>query len=263
MTLVVGPLFSLDASGKFGKSLIYGKNQGGNWVRPPLHRKKAVSERQLAQRNLFLAAKGVYSAMTDEERQLWYSAVHEDHLNSGLDYYRYKRSGLCLFMSEALNTGEFEWGNCPFPPLLPRLNADYALVDINTYISAIETYTVLSFCEMPSFWFFEKLGLYVSSLHPDYGDICYQIPSSQGTGLAILKSYWDTLDTDGKIEFQLQNLVFLLISQHRYFYSINMIAAWEMAVEITDDILSGSAIPPYEYNGTPLVNLVPNPLCTP
>lgn len=71
MAKVTGPLFSLDASGKFADSLVFSKWKGINTVRQYAQPTNANTTRQQAVRNSFTAASSLYQSLMAADKEAW------------------------------------------------------------------------------------------------------------------------------------------------------------------------------------------------
>ncbi len=71
MAKVTGPLFSLDASGKFADSLVFTKWKGINTVRQYAKPTNANTARQKAVRNSFTAASALYQNLLGADKEAW------------------------------------------------------------------------------------------------------------------------------------------------------------------------------------------------
>ncbi|SFM05094.1 hypothetical protein [Halanaerobium salsuginis] len=71
MAKVTGPLFSLDASGKFADSLVFAKWKGINTVRQYAHPTNANTAKQQAVRKAFTAASALYQSLLGTDKDAW------------------------------------------------------------------------------------------------------------------------------------------------------------------------------------------------
>ena len=71
MAKVTGPLFSMDASGKFGNDLVFGKWKGINYARRHVNPTQPNTRKQLAVRDKFRQAAALYQRLSGDDREAW------------------------------------------------------------------------------------------------------------------------------------------------------------------------------------------------
>ena len=71
MAKVTGPLFSIDASGKFGDSMVFGKWKGINYVRRHVTATQPNTKKQIAVRDKFRQATALYQRLSGDDKAAW------------------------------------------------------------------------------------------------------------------------------------------------------------------------------------------------
>ena len=71
MAKVTGPLFSIDAAGKFGDSMVFAKWKGINYVRRHTHANQPNTARQRSVRNRFTEGAAMYQLLTGDDKFAW------------------------------------------------------------------------------------------------------------------------------------------------------------------------------------------------
>ena len=71
MAKVTGPLFSIDAAGKFGDSMVFAKWKGINYVRRHTHATQPNTARQRSVRNRFTEAAAMYQLLSGPDKAAW------------------------------------------------------------------------------------------------------------------------------------------------------------------------------------------------
>ncbi len=71
MAKVTAPLFSIEASGKFGDSMVFGKWKGINYVRMHTKANQPNTKAQLAVRDKFRQAAALYQRLTGDDKAAW------------------------------------------------------------------------------------------------------------------------------------------------------------------------------------------------
>ena len=138
MVLVKGPLFSIEASGKLG-SLVYGRNQYGQWVSEPEPYEYIISPEQAQWRYAFywlMRAWGELPSMTDEKRNMWNewalnhpvrNRLGQEKFLTGrhwfckLNYYR-KRAGIGPHLTPPLHA------SCAIFPVITISQEDWGII---------------------------------------------------------------------------------------------------------------------------------------
>ena len=110
MAKLNGPLFSLDARGKLGRSLVYSIWKGINYVRKYVIPHNPRTDAQVTIRNYFATAVNAYQAELQETRDAWDAAIKQlGKPMTGFNYY------LGLYVKYLIDNT----GTPPTPPFQP------------------------------------------------------------------------------------------------------------------------------------------------
>lgn len=258
---VIGPLFSLDAKGTIGKTLTYGKNQFGNWVRRITKRKYTLNEAQKEIRKWFKDGIVAFQDMSDEERFLWNLAVR-NYANYGVHLAKYVvRWGRCLFLHHVLTDLSFTWRGSPFPPSLWQMLAKDKIEGYDQIMKDLETLTGLVFCKPVNPYFFKYLGIIRSPGHPHIGEEVDGFCNHRGIAIALCEDRYYSFNDWHKKHIIAHELTHAIMEQHGWDYRNNVSDSEAMADECGVRVASGELTPVYTYKGKTLSEWVDDPEC--
>lgn len=257
MSKVVGPLFSLDASGKFAKSLIFGSNQSGNWVRKMVEQTRLRTPAQAIMTAWFGEAMNSFKKMTEEEKWLWDLSIATIERPWLYKIEKLPRTPRCYYSHLVLRNKSLEFEGQPFPPNIYSLLASDEIAGFGQLISDLETLTGLVFCSVVKPYFFYYLGKHISPDHPDYGSTCVYIPHWRGSALALDLEYYYLVDEWDQKKVVVQGLTQCLLAQHAYFLNRNIYDAAIIADECGERVADNNLTPVYTYGGRTLSQIVP------
>jgi len=262
MAKLVAPLFSLDVRGTLAKTLTYGANQYGGWVRRIVKRGYSRTTAQDLIRSWFKSAIVAFKNMSAEERFLWALALtnYEQYGSSmSRNFHRWAR---CLFLHHVLTDLSFSWEGSPFPPGLWSMLATDEIEGYSQIMDDVETLTALSFCEGVNPYFFKYLGVAQSPGHPGLGDPVAGLASLFGSAIALTENYYNQLSAWQKKNLVAHELTHSLMQQHGWNYGSSIAMSEQIANECGVRVANGSLSPVYQYNGNTLSELVENPSCS-
>lgn len=104
MARVKAPLFSLDASGQVGQSIVFSKWKGQNYVRQQFTPQNPNTAGQVTQRGYFSTSVTGWQALTAPQKQAWEDAA----AGTGI-------SGFNLYMRRSIDALK----NAQVPPVAP------------------------------------------------------------------------------------------------------------------------------------------------
>lgn len=261
MSKVVGPLFSLDARGTIAKTITYGINQYGNWVRRIVKRKYTRSDAQDFIRDWFKWGIDVFKDMSQEERFLWNLALTNYKKYGSSMAENLHRMGRCLFLHRVLSTYSFDWDDSPFPPDLWQMFAKDEIDGYDQLMSDLETLTALTFCETVNPYFFKYLGVVQSPGHPGLGQPVAGIAASFGTAIAIHQGFYEGYSVYDKKDLIVHELTHAIMDQHGWNYGASVAASEQIANECATRVADGDLAPVYLYEGKALPELVDDSGC--
>jgi len=88
MAKVRGPLFSMDARGGVGSSIVFGGWKGIPWVREWFKPQNPKTDPQVSVRTIFTQAVERYHTLSDEQKAAWQTAIEQKgYTMSGFNYF--------------------------------------------------------------------------------------------------------------------------------------------------------------------------------
>ena len=259
---IIGPLLSLDASGTIARTLTYGKNQYGNWVRRITKRKYTLNVAQKTIRKWFKDGIDAFQDMCDEERGLWNLAVR-NYAQYGVHLLKQvSRWARCLFLHHVLTDLSFTWRGSPFPPSLWQMLAKDEIEGYDQIMSDLETLTGLVFCDPVDPYFFEWLGYVTSEGHPSKGLEVAGLCHHRGTFIALHEDYYNLIDPWFKKQLIAHELTHAIMEQHGWNYRNNVYDSEMMADDCGNRVADGDLTPVYTYKGKTLSEWVDDPGCS-
>lgn len=261
MAKVIGPLLSLDARGTIAKTVTFGINNAGNWVRGIGKRKYTRNAEQDIRRTWFKDAITYFHKMSKEEQWLWSLALTNYKKYGSAMSKNFHRWARCLFTHHVLTSLSFEWEGSPFPPTLHSTFASDELEDFEQIKADLETLTGLSFCHDVNAFFFKFLGDNQSLPSVPLGTKVLGFSSHNGLAIAILENWYKEASSYDKKKLAAHELLHSLMFQHEYDYNFNPLAAENIADEVSIRIADGELTPIYTIFGLTLSEVVPHPTC--
>ena len=262
MAKATGPLFSLEASGSIAKTITYGKNLAGAWVRFAFKKAYTRTTGQDILRSAFSLAMAIWGDKKKEEQFLWYLALknYKAYSRGVIDYI--SRTGRCLFLHNALPNANFEWNGSPFPPSLIQIYATDEVADFEELKADMELITGLSFCRAVEVYFMPYLGEVQTAENPHFGETVAGIASNSGGAIAIGESYYNSLSDYEKRRLIAHELTHILMTQHEWRYVGQVVISETIADEVAVRVAQADLTPVYTFQGKTLSEWVPNSICS-
>jgi len=259
---IIGPLLSLDAKGTIARTLTYGKNQYGNWVRRITKRKYTLNATQKKIRKWFKNAIDSFQDMSAEERFLWELATTNYQEYGAHLLKQTARWARCLFLHHVLTDLSFSWQGSPFPPELWKMLAKDEIAGYDQLKIDLETLTGLVFCDPVDPYFFKWLGYVKSKGHPGIGQETAGLANSRGSAIAIREDLWEGWDTWVRDKNVAHELTHAIMEQHGWNYRNNVYDSEMMADDCGNRVADGDLTPVYTYKGKTLSEWVDDPGCS-
>jgi len=264
MPKVLGPLFSLGASGVFGGSLNYLYNYVVRKARQTARKNKgkvstdsnAVTEAQALVRVLFSDGIKNWKKMSAEEQFLWELSVKNYRVWGASMSKNVARAARCLYMHNFLSFGGFYWKGSPWPPSLWKMWGKDDIAGYAQMISDLETLTGLSFSDEPNPYFFKYLGTVRTLNHPGIGMPTAGFTTHLGTFIALAEDYYNSLSADDKKFLVTHELTHCIMNQNGWTYIKQVPLSELLADECAQRVVDGDLTPIYTYQGMTLQEII-------
>lgn len=256
MTKVNLPLFSESASGSIGKTLTFGSNQAGEWVRGFFKKATTRNESQSALRDFFKDTIDYYKDMSEEERMLWGLVLQNQKLYNQQEVKQTARTWRCHLSHWTLSTRSFTWDGSPFAPELIKWLAPVVVPDIEELKADIQYITGLSFNDSFDFYFFPYLGVCSSIGHPGFGEEVAGFTTSRGVAVALKKDYFEKISLFEQRVLVSHEMTHVLMAQHGWKYRPAVYDSEIMADEVGERTAKAELTPIYTYKGKTLTEWI-------
>lgn len=233
MVNVIGPLFSLDAKGTFGKVLTFFSKFGQSY---------ASYAALLAERRHRIPSKLV-SQMSGFFKGAWDNWKILGPLAVGMwEYVAEGKSllGRCSFFSTYLETKGARWAEFPFPPQFALVYYTDQIADYEQKMADMETLTGLFYLKKPEA-FYTEFEITEAIGQSNWSGEWYVLPSS------LFENY----PPDEQLNTIYHEMAHCLMLQHGYLITIfKMQESEEVASEIAARLVAGELVPLYRYSKT-------------
>jgi len=256
MAKVKMPLFSEAVSGSIGKTLTFGNNQAGNWIRSYFKKATTRNESQSALRDFFKDTIDYYKDMSAEEKFLWELVLQNKEEYNKQQIKQTARTWRCHLSHWTLSTRAFEWNGSPFPPELKQWLISDIVPDVEELKADMELITGISFNDPIDFYFFPYLGISESPEHPGFGKKVAGICSSRGVAIALSENYFNNLSLYNQRVLVAHELTHALMEQHEWNYNIAIYDSEIMADEVGKRTAQADLTPIYTYQGKTLAEWI-------
>jgi len=256
MAKIIGPLFSIAASGTIGNAITYGFNQSGAWVRGVYKKLTTSLPSQLEVRKWFSDVIDYFKEMGAEEKFLWALVV-----KNSIEYNRTRikqsaRSARCHLSHWILSTRTFIWEGSPFPPELIQWIISDDIPGLEQMKSDLEKLTALGFKKKVDVYLFPYLGEIDQKAHPGETGVVIGLCNSTGIAIALKQSYWESCSPEQATDLLAHELTHAIMDQNGWHYVRAVIASETIADECAERIVWQELEPVYKYKGKTLAELI-------
>jgi len=256
MAKLIGPLFSEQVSGTIGKTLTFGNNQAGNWVRSFFKKATTRNENQSALRDFFKDTIDYYKDMSEEERMLWGLVLQNKKEYNRQQIKKTARTWRCHLSHWTLSTRAFLWNGSPFPPELKQWLEPDIVPDLEELKTDIQFITGLNFNDDFNFYFFPYLGIVRSVGHPGFGGEVAGFTTSRGVAIALDEDYFNSLIPYKQRVLVAHEMTHVLMGQHGWKYRPAVYDSEIMAQEVGVRTAQADLTPIYKYQGKTLAEWI-------